>query len=213
MGLTVPAPALNRREAEMPTVETTIDETAVKQATLERLRSVVQQVVDAELLSCQEHMLVLADYVEGEGIAGQRVLTGAALSTLVDGEQKRTQRYLELAELLSPELYAASIMAFAIAGAMLWQVHQRKRLRWSCPEHTSPDQCHSPEDHYGPAPCRCVYAQAVGADVDPTEDRCLSETCSHHGIAHLRGECVELNYEQALADAERRFYRGMVGHD
>lgn len=27
-----------------------------------------------------------------------------------------------------------------------------------CPEHESSDQCHSPEDHEGDGPCRCVYS-------------------------------------------------------
>ena len=28
-----------------------------------------------------------------------------------------------------------------------------------CPEHESSDQCHSPEDHVGDGPCRCVYSE------------------------------------------------------
>jgi hypothetical protein len=117
----------------MPNTQTIDEAAAVKKATLGRLADVLHEVVDAHLLAPREYLGTLTNMIEGDGIAGQRVLTGIALSLLVDGRQSKVGRYLMFMEDLYPDLYAESIMAFAIAGAMLWEVHQRQELREAVP--------------------------------------------------------------------------------
>lgn len=55
----------------------------------------------------------------------------------------------------------------------------------------------------------CLKSHTYGGGADEENEHCYSETCSHHGIAHLRRECYEPTsteeVEEILLEHMKRF--------